>query len=77
MTRTVEQYECENHQHRGRTLGIARHDKCAPFACNGVLALVVEANPLRAIPGERLVTERCQGCARVVNVWRVVGDDAA
>lgn len=72
MTRTPAVYELEGHQHRGLAIGIARHDKCAPFACNAPLALHVEANPMRAIPGERLVTERCQGCGKVVNVWRVL-----
>lgn len=69
MSRSVELYEQEGHTHQGKRIGIARHGTYAPFACNGTLALAFEANPMRAIPGERLVTERCQGCGKVVNVW--------
>lgn len=65
-------YELEPHEHRGQAIHAARHSTYAPFACNAPLALHVERNPMRAVPGERLITERCQGCGKVVNVWRVL-----
>jgi hypothetical protein len=70
--RTVEQYEHSQAQHRGHSIGIARHGTCAPFACNAPLALGIESNPMRHVAGERLIIERCQGCGKVVNVWPVV-----
>jgi hypothetical protein len=71
MRRTVEQYEHSQAQHRGHSIGIARHSKCAPFACNAPTALHIEVNPLDAYRRE-LVTERCQGCGKVVSVWGVL-----
>lgn len=72
MTRTLMDYELEPHVHQGNPIHGARHSTCAPFSCNAPLALAIEANPMRAVPGERLVTERCQGCGRVVNLWHVL-----
>jgi hypothetical protein len=68
---TVLGYEKSKPRHRGKRIGIARHDKCAPFACNGTLALRVEVNPLNCRPDHFLITERCQGCGKVVNVYSV------
>jgi hypothetical protein len=69
--RTVEQYEHSQAQHRGHSIGIARHGTCAPFACNAPLALHIEM--LWTTPGSKLlVTERCQGCGKVVTVRGVL-----
>lgn len=69
MHRTPALYEVEAHTHRGLIIGMARHDKHAPFACNSPLKLHVEDSQIR--PGEHIVSERCQ-CGKVVQVWRVL-----
>lgn len=69
LPHSVAMYELEGHTHRGMFIGIARHDTCAPFACNSPLKLHVESNPMKR--GTEVVTERCQ-CGRVVNVWGVL-----
>lgn len=73
MLRTIAEYEMEStHQHRGQRLYGARHSTYAPFACNAPLALHIEPNPSRHVPGIALVTERCQGCGKIVSVCRVL-----
>lgn len=69
MQRTAAIYEREEHHHRGLLIGIARHETCAPFACNSPLKIAVE--PSQVVPGYEIITERCQ-CGKVVNVWGVI-----
>jgi hypothetical protein len=49
---------------------LASHEKCAPFACDGLLTLSVERNPLRAGLAYLVVT-RCYGCGAVIEVRSV------
>lgn len=58
--------------HRGIRIGMARHSKCAPFACVGTLRLGIEWN---AFMSGELVTERCQECGRILNVWPVLPEN--
>ena len=69
--RSVEQYEATQPQHRGHTIGIARHGKCAPFACNAPLKLCIERCAIAAL-GEFVIVERCTHDGRIVNAWSVL-----
>lgn len=52
----------------------ARHAEASPYACVGELRLSIESNPLVSVVPHKqyLVTERCLGCGRVLNVWGVL-----
>lgn len=73
---SIYEYERSGPQHRGHTIGIARHGTCAPFACNAPTKLCIEPNPIRGCGGvvqsEWLVVERCTHDGRVVSAWRVL-----
>jgi len=71
MNRTVALYELEGHLHRGQPSGIARHEQCAPFACNSPVRLHAEPNPLKA--GTDIVYEKCQ-CGKILHVWGVLSE---
>jgi len=48
---------------------IARHEKCAPFACNSPVRLYAEEHPL--YPDHEIVYEKCQ-CGKIIKTWSVL-----
>lgn len=72
--RSVADYEATMPQHRGHSIGIARHGTCAPFACNAPTKLCVEASAIHPWPW--LIVERCSHDGRVVNAWTVCEDES-
>lgn len=75
IVRSIADYEQEIHEHRGQPIYGARHDKCAPFACNAPLLLNIE--PSHRSKFESLIVERCQHCGRVAGVNGVLPEPVA
>jgi hypothetical protein len=51
---------------------IATHGKPAPFACDGVLRLSIEANPFRANQHPAVIGIRCLECGEILSAWGVL-----